>query len=82
MCGARVSILICESKMDEILCPVCPVVKKTINIGKTPREIDVGSPLEISEENYSGTGSDMAHCPKCKSVFWISYKVDQITKIS
>jgi hypothetical protein len=68
--------------MDQILCPVCPVTKKVINLGKTPREIEVGSWLQITEHNYSGTGADMAHCPKCDSNFWISYKVDEITKIS
>lgn len=68
--------------MGEILCPVCPVVKKIINIGKIPREIELGSPLDITTNNYSGTGSDMAYCPECKNDFIISYKVDEITKIS
>jgi len=52
-------------------CPECsPVYNKA---GK-----QVGERLELVEADYSGLGIDLADCPKCKKIFYITYKVDTI----
>lgn len=38
----------------------------------------INGQLELTESNYSGTGSDMASCPDCGKGYWISYKVDKV----
>lgn len=39
----------------------------------------VNNALECSDANYSGTGTDMANCPKCGRGFCVSYKIDKVT---
>lgn len=56
-----------------IYCPECP--KKTNSRGK-----EIGVQLECAEGNYSGTGEDMANCPKCGKGYAISYQVKEITR--
>ena len=36
--------------------------------------------LYCCERNYSGTAQDHAECPECGHAFFISYKVDEITR--
>jgi len=36
--------------------------------------------LELAEANYSGTGADMATCPKCGKGWCITYKVAGIER--
>ncbi|RTK97280.1 MAG: hypothetical protein EKK64_01750 [Neisseriaceae bacterium] len=36
--------------------------------------------LQCCEKNYSGTGEDHAECPECGHAFFISYKVDSVTR--
>lgn len=56
-------------------CPKCPA----IHAGKSGRRID--PPLVEVASNYSGTGVDIASCPRCDKSFQISYKVDEIVEI-
>lgn len=37
--------------------------------------------LGMISENYSGSGGDIAGCPRCKKVFAISYGVADVTEV-
>lgn len=40
----------------------------------------IDEPLYLTTRNYSGTGTDIAHCRSCDGYFIITYKVDTITE--
>lgn len=64
--------------MERILCPDCPQFKK---VDRNGNQITVGSCLELVEHNYSGCGVDHFQCPKCDSMFEVSYKIAEVKKI-
>jgi len=37
--------------------------------------------LEVIEGNVSGTGVDHMFCPSCKREYYVTYKIDAITRI-
>lgn len=54
-------------------CPQCP----PIMVGKR-KDRQVGPALNLVDQNYSGTGTDIVRCEKCHKYFIITYKVDTI----
>jgi len=64
--------------MTEII--YCPDCKQDYIITKLGVRI-VGSVLEEVERNYSGCGVDIYQCPKCKHIFQISYRVDEVKRL-
>lgn len=63
--------------MLDVCGPVwCPICEPKLNA--RGRRID--QPLVESDANYSGTGTDMANCPKCGKGFCISYKIDTVQR--
>lgn len=40
-----------------------------------------GVRLVLTESNCSGTGADLADCPRCGRIFQITYRVDKITEL-
>lgn len=56
-------------------CPECPSLIKIIK----GREREFKATLDLVEENYHGTGADMAECRSCGKTFFVNYKVDSIT---
>jgi hypothetical protein len=54
-------------------CPQCP----PIMVGKR-KDRQVGPALNLVDQNYSGTGTDIVRCESCHKYFIITYKVDTI----
>lgn len=54
-------------------CTVCPGRYRKDKHGKPVR---TGVELELTDSNYSGTGTDIANCPVCGNGFSIAYSAD------
>jgi hypothetical protein len=59
---------------EDIYCPKCPPLY-------SKRGERRGIHVELVEDNYSGTSTDIVYCPECCSKFSVSYKVDKIEEI-
>jgi len=61
---------------DRVLCPDCQPIERVVRgVCKV-----VGPWLQLRERSYSGTGVDHAACPECGHAFFVSYKVDDVTR--
>lgn len=60
-------------------CTVCPGQYRKDADGNPVR---YGVRLELTEDNYSGTGEDIANCPKCGNGFSIAYCADEPVLLS
>ena len=60
--------------MHEELDKFCPNCKPVF----FKNDCRIGIRLNLVCDNYSGCGIDHYVCPKCKRVFQVSYKVDEI----
>lgn len=53
-----------------------------MDVFRNAKCLDCKGTLHLIESNYSGCGVDMVECRKCKHVFQVSYKVDQVIRVS
>lgn len=58
---------------ESIYCPDCKPVTN-----RSGRRLDPD--MECVEHNYSGTGEDVYQCSQCGHVFFVSYKIDAMTR--
>ena len=65
---------------ETIFCPKCePRYRGNLKPEHTTEQVAVV--MGEVEHNYSGCGVDRYQCPECYKMFFVSYKVDQITEI-